>query len=406
MQNPDIDIEDHESVGDPVFEARQTVLDARRAIERDQAAADADQSGSDADQTSSDADQTSSGTDQTTAERDQRASDKDQAAADLDRAGRTNLTPAEERAYDSSREQRASGSFERLVDRLKRAGTAHDRDLTSATRDQTATSRERATDERDGRAAYLTESMNGAEADLLQQLEELAARAAVDRARAAADRERARMERADAARERARLESELRSAHLDQLTGAYRREMGRMALSHEIDRARRSDGRFVLAFVDVDRLKLVNDRDGHAAGDRVLQAVVAPDPCEASLVRPDRALRRRRVRLRAHRDRPRGGGAPVRIDRGRDRGGDACRHQRRIRGSRGGRHGRSADRASRRGHARDQGPTPRLGPGRRQLPLSAATSASSWSGGSSPVSRSATVPSAPTATQYGNAVRP
>ncbi len=274
MHNPDTDIEDHETVGNPAFEARQTVLDARRAIERDQAAADADQSGSASDQTSSDADQTSSGTDQTTAERDQRASDKDQAAADLDRAGRTNLTPAEERAYDSSREQRASGSFERLVDRLKRAGTAHDRDQTSATRDQTATSRERASGDRDGRAAYLTESMNGTEADLLQQLEELAARAAVDRARAAADRERARLERADAARERARLESELRSAHLDQLTGAYRREMGRMALSHEIDRARRSDGRFVLAFVDVDRLKLVNDRDGHAAGDRVLQAVV------------------------------------------------------------------------------------------------------------------------------------
>ena len=50
--------------------------------------------------------------------------------------------------------------------------------------------------------------------------------------------------------------------------------MGRLALSHEIDRARRSDGRFVLAFVDVDRLKAVNDRDGHAAGDRVLQSVV------------------------------------------------------------------------------------------------------------------------------------
>ena len=63
-------------------------------------------------------------------------------------------------------------------------------------------------------------------------------------------------------------------AHLDKLTGAYRREMGELALSHEIDRARRSDGRFVLAFVDVDRLKLVNDHDGHAAGDRVLQTVV------------------------------------------------------------------------------------------------------------------------------------
>jgi diguanylate cyclase (GGDEF)-like protein len=274
MHNPEIHVEDHEWLGDPVFEARQTVLDARRAIQLDQSAADADQSGSDADQTGSDADQTSSGTDQTISERDQRASDKDQAASDLDRAGRTNLTPAEELAYDSSREQRASGSFERLVDRLKRAGTAHDRDLTSADRDRTATAREQATNDREGRALHLTESMNGAESDLLHQLEELAARAAVDRARAAADRERARLERADAARERARLESELRSAHLDQLTGAYRREMGRMALSHEIDRARRSDGRFVLAFVDVDRVKLVNDRDGHAAGDRILQAVV------------------------------------------------------------------------------------------------------------------------------------
>ena len=78
----------------------------------------------------------------------------------------------------------------------------------------------------------------------------------------------------NASRERGRLEAELQAAHLDDLTGAYRREMGRLALSHEIDRARRSDGRFVVAFVDVDRLKTVNDRDGHAAGDRVLQSVV------------------------------------------------------------------------------------------------------------------------------------
>jgi diguanylate cyclase (GGDEF)-like protein len=63
-------------------------------------------------------------------------------------------------------------------------------------------------------------------------------------------------------------------AHLDELTGAFRRELGRQALSNEMDRARRSDGRFVLAFVDVDDLKLLNDRDGHAAGDRALQGVV------------------------------------------------------------------------------------------------------------------------------------
>lgn len=66
----------------------------------------------------------------------------------------------------------------------------------------------------------------------------------------------------------------MRTAHLDDLTGAYRRGMGRLAISNEVDRARRADGRFVLAFVDVDDMKGVNDRHGHAAGDLVLQALV------------------------------------------------------------------------------------------------------------------------------------
>jgi diguanylate cyclase (GGDEF)-like protein len=48
-----------------------------------------------------------------------------------------------------------------------------------------------------------------------------------------------------------------------------------MLLNQEIDRARRADGRLVVAFVDVDGLKELNDREGHAAGDRVLQAVVS-----------------------------------------------------------------------------------------------------------------------------------
>jgi diguanylate cyclase (GGDEF)-like protein len=107
-----------------------------------------------------------------------------------------------------------------------------------------------------------------------EQLQRLSAEAAADRARAAADSARAAGERERYARERDRLEAELRAAHLDDLTGAYRREMGELALSNEIARARRSDGRFVIAFVDVDGLKIVNDRDGHAAGDRVLQTVV------------------------------------------------------------------------------------------------------------------------------------
>jgi diguanylate cyclase (GGDEF)-like protein len=97
----------------------------------------------------------------------------------------------------------------------------------------------------------------------------LRAESAADRRVAASDRARA----AEAVRERDRLESELRSAHLDGLTGAYRREMGALAIGHEIERMRRSGGNLVLAFIDVDGLKSVNDRLGHAAGDRALQAV-------------------------------------------------------------------------------------------------------------------------------------
>jgi diguanylate cyclase (GGDEF)-like protein len=228
----------------------------------DQTSADADQTSADADQTAADADQTAADTDQAGADRDQRASDRDQAAADRDRAADPVRTAAEETAYDESRDERETVSFERLGNRLKRANTARDRDLTATNRDRLADAR---TDDVAGLSA---------EASMIKRLKDLGAEAAVDRARAADDRARAAKDRSNAARERTRMEDELRSAHLDELTGAYRREMGRLALSHEIDRARRSDGRLVLAFVDVDGLKTVNDRDGHAAGDRVLQSVV------------------------------------------------------------------------------------------------------------------------------------
>jgi diguanylate cyclase (GGDEF)-like protein len=59
-------------------------------------------------------------------------------------------------------------------------------------------------------------------------------------------------------------------ASTDELTGVLRRGAGLAALSREIDRARRTEGRLVLAFLDVDGLKKVNDSLGHAAGDRLL----------------------------------------------------------------------------------------------------------------------------------------
>ena len=260
------------SAGDPNADPR-TTRDARHARTAGQAAEDADQSLSDADQTSADADQTGSTIDQTMSDSDQRASDRDQESSDRDHATGTS-TAAEDTAYEASRGQREIVSFERLSNRLRRSDTARDRDDTASRRDRIADARDEAGRARDARAEDDARALADPEASLLWQLEALAAEAAVDRARAAADRARAAEDRASAARDRARLEAELDRAHLDELTGAYRRQMGRMALSNEIDRARRSDGRFVLAFVDVDGMKGVNDRDGHAAGDRVLQTVV------------------------------------------------------------------------------------------------------------------------------------
>jgi diguanylate cyclase (GGDEF)-like protein len=258
----------------PLNRARHAISDARRASSRDQMMADADQSASDADQASSDTDQTASDRDQASSDRDQRASDQDQATADKDRAAHRDRTPDEESAYESSRENREGGSVERLGNRLGRQSTARDRDEAATDRDRTAEIRDDGGRGRDAHAADLAVPSSERERQLMRQLEEVRAQAAADRDRAAKDRARAASDRAKAARERVRLEAELEAAHLDELTGAYRRGMGRLALAHEIDRARRSDGRFVVAFVDVDRLKMVNDRAGHAAGDRVLQSVV------------------------------------------------------------------------------------------------------------------------------------
>lgn len=258
----------------PIDEARSAPLNARVALGADQTSADADQTTADADQTLADTDQTASASDDLGAIQDQNASDRDQATADRAHDADSHPTAAAKSAYDTSRGERAMTSIERIGTRLRRARTADDRDLTAIDRDRIAEARDKAAAERDARAADGARALTDPQASLERQLEAVRAQAAADRARAAADRERAALDRANAARERARLEAELRSAHLDDLTGVYRREMGRLALSHEIDRARRGDGRFVVAFVDVDGLKTVNDRDGHAAGDRVLQAVV------------------------------------------------------------------------------------------------------------------------------------
>jgi diguanylate cyclase (GGDEF)-like protein len=155
----------------------------------------------------------------------------------------------------------------RLASHIDRAFTTRLRSMTASERDGMATRRDEIARRRDARTEAIDQALAASDAPLDEKLERLRARAAADRRKAAQDRN-------EAALERAELEAELTSAHLDDLTGAYRRETGTLALTHEIERARRDNGRFVIAFVDIDGMKRVNDRDGHAAGDKVLKTLV------------------------------------------------------------------------------------------------------------------------------------
>jgi diguanylate cyclase (GGDEF)-like protein len=246
------------------------------ALERslqEQTLSDTEQTLSDTDQTSADADQARSDRDQDSSDRDQRVSDLEQAAADREHAGGTE-TDGE---YDVARADRREATDQRLATTAERAQTASDRLGAALTRDVTAQARDLAAAERD-RAAEALEAAapaSGAARSAERQLAEMRARAAHDRARAAADRAAAAADREAAAQDRAKAATDLRHAYHDELTGALRREMGEVALQHEVDRARRGDGQLVLAFVDVDNLKALNDQRGHGAGDALLVGVVA-----------------------------------------------------------------------------------------------------------------------------------
>lgn len=64
-------------------------------------------------------------------------------------------------------------------------------------------------------------------------------------------------------------------AATDELTGLANRRAFNRHLDRHLEMAATQDGRLAVAIFDVDHFKQVNDRDGHAVGDRVLQRVAA-----------------------------------------------------------------------------------------------------------------------------------
>jgi len=65
----------------------------------------------------------------------------------------------------------------------------------------------------------------------------------------------------------------IRLSTVDSLTGLFNRTFFFAAIDREIARSARSGRGFCLLMMDLDELKLINDRLGHFHGDRVLRAV-------------------------------------------------------------------------------------------------------------------------------------
>jgi diguanylate cyclase (GGDEF)-like protein len=175
--------------------------------------------------------------------------------------------------------------------------TADARDRVADVRDLVAGRRDAEADERDRHAATTAArigeptttahlrtalaSRDAAAADRRHAVGDRAAWAA-DRVRAQGDRDRAEDDRDEAERDRVAAgddrgsaAQDRRSADLDPLTGALHRGAGQLALRQEMTGAAREQHPLLLAFVDVDQMKAVNDTGGHSAGDQLLRHVVA-----------------------------------------------------------------------------------------------------------------------------------
>jgi diguanylate cyclase (GGDEF)-like protein len=209
----------------------------RAALQRDQAAGRRDRAAMHRDEAGDHRDQAADRRDHDADQRDHDAAQRDADAVQLDRVADEPPAPTGEVKAADGRDR--SGLDRRAADDARRR----------ASHDRGAGAGERTIAELDRDAALADRGASASE-----------------RAHAVLDRDAALADRGASARER-------EFASVDALTGVYLRGAGFAELEHELERARRTQQPLVLAFVDVDHLKEVNDSRGHAAGDRTLREV-------------------------------------------------------------------------------------------------------------------------------------
>jgi diguanylate cyclase (GGDEF)-like protein len=151
---------------------------------------------------------------------------------------------------------------DRSADERDQRAEAHDQ--VSESRDERGEARDQRAEDRDEAAFNVDPEAAADRAEAFRDRQG----AAANRMQAADDREAAAADRVIAAQDRA-------ISSIDEFTGAYRRDAGTLEMEREMARAKRMDRPMVLAFVDVDGLKVRNDSMGHAAGDQLLRATVA-----------------------------------------------------------------------------------------------------------------------------------
>lgn len=176
---------------------------------------------------------------------------------------------------DDAAQQRDSSGRRRDTAANRRDEAGARRDMAAGRRDEQGDERDLAADLRDRRDEHLTVAQLSLQRSSDARREAAADResAARDRHAGAAERSYAHADRDTSLADRYDAASDRLSASMDGLTGAYLRGPGLVELRREAARARRTSQPLVVAFIDVDHLKNVNDSLGHAAGDRVLLAV-------------------------------------------------------------------------------------------------------------------------------------